>query len=121
MMVHEPTDAELQRSLVVAWVLIVIAVLSQCLALVLPRPISMQDDLGGWFGRSGAITTVFALLTETVLVRAKLSITPAGFGWVGVNEQRAVFIPKFNKPEWTIFILIIVGTIIWAYGDIPFK
>ena len=120
-MVHEPTDAELNRSLVIAWVLIFIAVLAPVLAFLLPRPSSFLNDFGGWFGRSGAVTTVFALLAETVLVRAKLSITPVGFGWDGINEQRAKFIPKFNAPEWTIFSLIILGTIIWAYGDIPFK
>jgi hypothetical protein len=119
--VKEPTDKELQWSLYIAWGLVALAIAAPVLGYFGPRPASMAGDLGGWFGRSGAVTTVFALLAETVLVRAKLSITPAGWGWVGLNEQREIFIPKFNRPELAIFWLVVIGTLIWAYGDLPFK
>jgi hypothetical protein len=117
----EPTDTELQRSLNIAWGLVFLAVLAPILSVFLPYPHAQDLDRGGWFGRSGAVTTVFAILAEGVLIRAKLSITPVGFGWEGLQEQRDRFIPKFNNPEWIIFSLTIVGTLIWAYGDLPFK
>lgn len=117
----EPTDKDLQRSVNVAWWLISLAILVPILSLVVPHPNLPDIDLGGWFGRSGAVTTVFAILAEGVLVRARLSITPAGFGWTGLNEHRQKFIPKFNKSDLIIFYLVIAGTLIWAYGDLPFK
>jgi hypothetical protein len=118
---REPTDKDLQRSMNFAWWLIAFAILAPILSLLAPHPNFPDVDLGGWFSRSGAITTVFALLAEAVLVRAKLSITPPGFGWKGLNEQRQKFIPKFDKTDVVIILLVIVGTLVWAYGDLPFK
>ncbi|UCP10219.1 hypothetical protein K5R88_00800 [Pseudomonas sp. MM213] len=117
----EPTDRDLQRSMNVAWGLITLAILAPILSLIAPHPTLQDVDLGGWFSRSGAVTSVFALLAEGVLVRARLSITPAGFGWHGLNEHRQKFIPRFNKSDLMIFYLVIAGTLIWAYGDLPFK
>lgn len=117
----EPKDKDLKKSLNIARVLILLAILAPILSLALPLPPIPGLERGGWFGRSGAVTTVFAILAEGVLVRAKLSITPIGFGWVGLQEQRDAFISKFNAPEWLIFGLTIVGTLIWAYGDLPFN
>lgn len=117
----EPTDKDLQCSVNVAWWLIALAILAPIVSLVAPHPTLRDVDLGSWFSRSGAITTVFALLAEAVAVRAKLSITPPGFGWNGLNEQRQKFIPKFNKADFVVFVLVVTGTLIWAYGDIPFK
>ena len=117
----EPTDKDLQRSVNVARVLIALATLVPILSLIVPYPALDGVDRGGWFSRSGAVTTVFALLAESVLVRARLSITPAGFGWHGLNEHRQKFIPIFHKSDLKIFCLVIAGTLIWAYGDLPFK
>jgi len=118
---REPVDDDLQNSLKVAWCLIALSILAPVLSLIIPYPPLPGVDLGGWFSRSGAVTTVFALLAEAVLVRARLSITPAGFGWEGLNEQRAKFVPYFNKSDRALFCLVIAGTLIWAYGDLPFK
>lgn len=117
----EPADKDLQQALRIAWLLILLAALAPILSLVLPVPVIPELERGGWFGRSGAVTTIFAILAEGVLVRAKLSITPIGFGWVGLQEQRDAFIPKFNSPERLIFGLTVIGTLIWAYGDLPFN
>ncbi|NWD34121.1 hypothetical protein HX793_30435 [Pseudomonas reactans] len=117
----EPTDKDLQRSVNFAWGLIALAVLAPIVSLIAPYPNLRDVDLGGWFSRSGAITTVFALLSEAVVVRAKLSITPPGFGWTGLNELRQKFIPKLDKTDLVNFLIVVIGTLIWAYGDLPFK
>ncbi|MDT9633207.1 efflux RND transporter permease subunit [Pseudomonas sp. JV449] len=121
MSLKEPSDGELRRSIKIALGLICLAILAPILSLIAPYPHLSGVDLGGWFSRSGAVTTVFALLAETVLVRARLSITPSGFGWVGLNELRQKFLPWFNKSDLVIFFLVITGTLVWAYGDLPFK
>ncbi|WP_339437081.1 MULTISPECIES: hypothetical protein [unclassified Pseudomonas] len=118
---NEPSDGDLRRSIYIALILILLAFITPILSLLAPYPRLSGVDLGGWFSRSGALTTVFALLAETVLVRARISITPSGFGWVGLNELRRKFLPWFNKSDRVIFFLVITGTLVWAYGDLPFK
>ncbi len=105
----------------IVWVLIILAITLPVLSLFAPYPKLPDLDAGGWFSRSGAVMTVFALLAETALVKARLSITPSGFGWNGLSELRQAFIPVFNKFEGLIFVLVTTGTLIWAYGDLPFK
>jgi hypothetical protein len=114
----QPTDVELQGSSRTARVLVWLAASAPILALLVPGPEHL--DLGNWFGRAGAVTTVFALLAGSVLIRAKLWLSPPGLGWVGLEEQRDKFLPKYEEIERYAFVLTIIGTVIWAYGDIPF-
>lgn len=118
MAAREPTDRDLQQSLSLSWVIVGLAIAIPIMALIMPFPSVAELDRAGWFGRSGAVTTVFAILAEVILIRAKLSITPPGFGWKGLKEQRDNFIPKFERPELLILILTILGTLIWGYGDL---
>lgn len=120
MAVKQPTDEELQQSLLLSWVILTLAMAVPVIALFFPLPRVHGLDRAGWFGRSGAVTTVFAILAEVILIRAKLSITPPGWGWEGLQEQRDKFIPKFNSPELLILALTVVGTLIWGYGDLIF-
>lgn len=116
-----PTEAGLWKCVKTVWALIIFAIAVPVVSMIAPYPKLPDLDAGSWFSRSGAVMTVFALLAETVLLKARLSITPAGFGWAGLNELRQVFVPKFKDFDAYIFILVIAGTIIWAYGDLPFK
>ncbi|MFA1012254.1 MULTISPECIES: hypothetical protein [Pseudomonas syringae group] len=116
-----PTEAGLRKCVKIVWALIIFAIAVPVISMIAPYPKLPDLDAGSWFGRSGAVMTVFALLAETLLLKARLSITPAGFGWEGLNELRKIFLPQFEKVEAHIFILVISGTIIWAYGDLPFK
>jgi hypothetical protein len=118
MAVYQPSDKDLQQGLTLSWLILGLAVVVPVLALFFPLPPVSGVDRPGWFGRSGAVTTVFAILAQVILIRAKLSITPAGFGWEGLQEQRDKFIPKFNSPELLILVVTVVGTLIWGYGDL---
>ncbi len=113
---YGPSTPKLWLAVVLAVLFLVASFAMPILALSLPRPDEQPLDL--WFQRSGSVTTVFALIAEMVIVRAKLSITPAGFGWPGLNEQRRFFIPLLGKIEWPMLVLTITGTLIWGYGDI---
>lgn len=114
----KPTDQDLQESLLLSWAILGAAIVVPILALFIPYPRIGELNLAGWFSRSGAVTTVFAILAEVILIRAKLSITPAGFGWPGLQDLRDKFIPKFERPELLILILTVVGTLNWGYGDL---
>ncbi len=118
MAIKEPTDQDLQQSLTLSWSILGVALVVPLLAMVLPFPQIGVLDRPSWVARSGAVTTVFAILAEVILIRARLSITPGGLGWIGLKEQRDEFIPKFHTPELLILILTIVGTLIWGYGDL---
>lgn len=63
---------------------------------------------------------MFALLAEVLLVRSRLLITPNYFNCEELVEKRKKFLPLLEGSDRWIFLLTIVGTIIWAYGDIPF-
>ncbi len=114
----EPTRRDLEQTLSLSRLILALAFIFPVLALTIPYPRVAGLELTGWFSRSGSVTTIFAILAEVILIRAKLSITPPGFGWTGLNELRAEFIPKFERPEMLILILTVVGTLIWAYGDL---
>ncbi|GFM87777.1 hypothetical protein PSCICO_31760 [Pseudomonas cichorii] len=116
-----PTEKGLRKCVKIAWALIIFAIAVPLLSMAAPYPKIPDLDAGSWFSRSGAVMTVFALLAESVLLKVRLSITPTGFGWAGLNELRQTFLPALNKSDALIFILVITGTMIWAYGDLPFK
>lgn len=118
MSVSHPTDQDLQHSLFISWAILGAAIVVPILALIIPYPRIDNLTLSGWFSRSGALTTVFAILAEVILIRAKLSITPAGFGWTGLQDLRDKFLPKFERPELLILILTVAGTLNWGYGDL---
>jgi len=120
MAVKQPTDQDLQQSLWLSWVILLLAIVLPILALAISFPRIPGLDRAGWFSRSGAVTTIFAILAEVILIRAKLSISPPGWGWDGLQEQRDKFIPKFSYPELLILTLTVVGTLIWGYGDLLF-
>jgi hypothetical protein len=111
-----PTNADLWRALCVAIALLLVAVLTPVLSVYLPRIEGQSLNL--WFQRSGSLATILALIAEVAIVRAKLSITPAGFGWPGVNEQRRRFLPLLGRVEWAVLVTTLGGTLIWGYGDL---
>lgn len=116
--VKQPTDEDLQHSLWLSWLILVLAIAVPVIALFAPFPRVYGLDRAGWFGRSGAVTTAFAILAEVILIRAKLSITPTFFASEGLSQQRDKFITKFNPPELLILALTVAGTLIWGYGDL---
>lgn len=116
-----PTEKGMRQCIRIIWTLMIFAIVVPLLSVLALYPKFPDLDVGSWFSRSGAVMTVFALLAETAVVKARRSINPAGFGWEGLNELRKIFLPQFEKIDAHIFILVITGTIIWAYGDLPFK
>jgi hypothetical protein len=121
MSVEEPVDKGLGRSVCIAWALIALSILVPIFSLILPYPPLAGIDAGDWFSRSGAVTTVFALLAEAELIRARLSITPGTFSDEGLDAKRRKYLPKLRYPDRLVFWLVIFGTLVWGYGDLTFK
>jgi hypothetical protein len=81
------------------------------------RPIG--ESLGVWFQRSGAITTVFSMfaaaLIKVLVARLHVPGTWGDDDGCAVLDQFKVRLDVANKMS---FVLIVVGTIVWGYGDV---
>lgn len=77
-------------------------------------------QVSDWFMRSGAITAVFAFAAQGQASNAIELLSPRGFGSLGINQLRKVFLKPLLLIKRFIFWLAIAGSIIWAYGDLVY-
>lgn len=83
------------------------------------RPAS--DSMAQWFQRTGAPVTVFAFLAQNKASHLGDLITPGTFGSPEIMALRSRYLPKQKRGLWVATCLTIIGTIVWAYGDILFN
>lgn len=83
------------------------------------RPAS--DSLAQWFQRAGAPVTIFAFLAQNKASHLGDLLTPGTFGSPEVMALRSRYLPKQKRGLWFATCLTIIGTIVWAYGDILFN
>ncbi len=98
--------------------------LAAVLLIVLPcanalRPAS--DSMAQWFQRSGAPVTVFAFLAQNKASHLGDLLTPGSFGSLELMALRSRHLPRQKRGLWLSTCLTIIGTIVWAYGDILFN
>lgn len=77
------------------------------------------EKRGTWVQRSGAVTTLFSFIAGamTVFTSGRLH-TPGHFGDQLKLNVLIQFKSKFRAAESAIFLLSILGTAIWGYGDL---
>lgn len=103
-----------------AYFLLFIAVVSPIAAIFDSRP--SFETIEVWFQRSGALTTVFALLATQMKAMGQEGLHEPGT-W-GDELKLAVlkeFDFRFKAIFWVAFILTVLGTIIWGYGDTIYR
>jgi hypothetical protein len=70
-----------------------------------------------WFQRSGALTTILALLSTTVKDFASNILSASGF----CSEAKVIVKGEFELRFVVIFavgfFLTVIGTVVWGYGD----
>ena len=97
-----------------------LSVLVPILSFLIPW-IPEGETTGSWFQRSGAAMVVFALLAEARAVNCFFILNPSGLAECGISEADEKY-SKYPKLLNIIsFSLIAFGTLIWGYGDVPFK
>jgi len=97
------------------------------MALVFPI-ISLAIDIFGkganplyWFQRSGAVAVFLAAWGEYKLYQINIIINPSPSGWASEPKWRNKYGSKYKYFSYTALGLVIVGTLVWGYGDLPFK
>lgn len=81
----------------------------------------MSDSMAQWFQRAGAPVTVFAFLAQNKANHLGDLLTPGSFGSPEIMALRSRYLPKQKRGLWFATCLTIIGTIVWAYGDILFN
>ena len=125
MTVASDYEQEHRRKVEAAWTSVVrLLAIAATLLVALPfadalRPAS--DSLPLWFQRAGAPVTVFAFLAQNKAGHLNALLTPGGFGSAELVLLRKQYMPKQKWGMRVSIGLTVVGTIVWAYGDVVFK
>lgn len=80
----------------------------------------MSDSMAQWFQRAGAPVTVFAFLAQNKASHLGDLLTPGSFGSPEIMALRSRYLSKQKCGLGFSTCLTIIGTIVWAYGDLLF-
>lgn len=98
-----------------------VAVAAPLIALFAPW-VPIGESQATWFQRSGSITTIFSLLAATLSIAASTNLNkPGTWGDLYAIAVLAEYQPNLKRIERISFVLTLIGTIVWGYGDIPFR
>ncbi|GAB0109223.1 hypothetical protein [Pseudoalteromonas distincta] len=79
------------------------------------------EALGFWFQRSGATTVVFAIFAELKAANMLSVFKPAGMVNRSFHSTRDKYIKQIKIYNYIALFLIVLGTVIWGYGDLILK
>lgn len=83
---------------------------------------SLVTGEGHWFQRSGALMVLFSVGIETHR-KYMLRCIEAGLGgsWLATTRRPAILLIRFWKSiPFVCYFAIVMGTLIWSYGDLLF-
>ncbi|MDH1575471.1 hypothetical protein [Pseudomonas sp. GD03746] len=107
-----------------AWLLIAVAVAAPILS-ILDSVLEWAPSFESaevWFQRSGALTTIFALLTNQIKELGSRALhIPGTYGGVVKLQVLAEFERRFQVIFVIAFCLTVLGTLVWGYGDTAYK
>lgn len=98
-------------------ILVVFAIAAPFIALTgWLKPVDDTDAI--WFQRSGAVTTIFSLLTGAGISSILNRLCPRGMTDLNIEVIRGRFQIRFECIEIASLVATVIGTVIWGYGDI---
>jgi hypothetical protein len=80
-----------------------------------------DQDIGAWFQRSGSFTVVFAVWAEIKISHINNIIKPINDSYQAGADSSAIdscYSKVMKVLNIIVPILVIIGTVIWGYGDI---
>lgn len=114
------TENSLKRKLVINSGFCVIALLPPILSIICPV-MPEGETQAEWFQRSGSLMVVIAILIELRLITIQEYFDPLNVKYtVPIDLPRALHI-SYGVIVTINTLIIIAGTLIWGYGDIPLK
>ena len=108
-------------SLLTTLPIVFVAIGVPLIAFFCPNLMPEGETTATWFQRSGAIVVALAVWIEIKNNAISGYIYPSGISSSEFTELKNSYASYFNLIKWLGFALAIIGTIIWGYGDIPFK
>lgn len=104
------------------WVWFVLICAAVTTPVILMTTISPLEDPATWFQRSGSIVVVLALLSE-LRVQELQRLARVGehqYLCVYIYIQR-IYRQRVQLAKIIAFIVVVIGTIIWGYGDLIYE
>lgn len=92
--------------------------LGYLLVITLQSKLLMVDDPEIWFQRSGSVLVIFALLIEAYVVSINNRLNPIGWADLDVDLLRKHYLHKHSRLQFILTFQLLVGTLIWGYGDL---
>jgi hypothetical protein len=101
-------------------IIVILSILVPVISFFVPWQPS-GETLASWFQRSGSILVGLSVFAEFRLLSIHSTVNP-GAGVMTFNNGTSVKQKKaYEILSSVVFVLAIFGTIIWGYGDIPFR
>ncbi|KAA0012978.1 hypothetical protein F0A17_08635 [Billgrantia pellis] len=76
------------------------------------------ETLGTWFQRSGSIMTILCISIDTKLFSIYVWLNSEDEPSVHVERFKAKYYYRYKAMSILAFLLTIMGTTIWGYGDL---
>jgi hypothetical protein len=117
-MIPHDYEKRVRRALLQALILCLCALLPPLFSLTgIFRP--EDEPLGQWFQRSGAVMIAFAVLAQ--FKAAGIATTMIAGGTFAETWEAYHKYGRFQVlAAWLSLVLVVIGTLIWAYGDLLF-
>lgn len=84
-------------------------------------PFIESEMQGAWFQRSGSLMVIIGAFIEYKLFSIRAHFNIVGTVWDRSFETPESYNTWYNIISYATLSTIVVGTLIWGYGDIPFE
>ncbi|HCG8217836.1 TPA: hypothetical protein NJ504_004836 [Vibrio parahaemolyticus] len=101
--------------------IILLAISIPLVAAFCPAFMPVNETVATWFQRSGAVVVALAVWIEIKNNAISGYIYPSGLSTSDFAILKQDYGLYFNLIKWSGFLLAILGTVIWGYGDIPLR
>jgi len=105
-------DSELRK-----WVILIALAVASPFVLILIKPVN--ESVGMWVQRSGAIIVVLSLLAEIKATAVERLAIKNELSFLYCNIYlKNKYKEKVKRVTFATYFVVAVGTLIWGYGDI---
>lgn len=119
-MTDERIHKRIRRSLWVSFPLLTLSVLFLAVSFICDFKYQ-GDDPAYWFQRGGSIAVLLAAISEYMLLCVDSEINYPESGYVGEDKWKKKYGTLHKSANIFALMVAVIGTIVWGYGDIPFK